>query len=187
MDTKRAVAQALNYVGRVRRWLRSLAPESVSDVPAIRGRRRTKAPAMRSAAKEITPDSAPAPALPQQGSPVIIMNTDPILVRLAGETSDRSWPTTSTAPPVPPARLTVDLARRTVILDGRAHDVKSVMGLRWVKVLAEHPGEWISGADLARHDEELEGTRTDRLRKHLPREVCSLIESDTGKGSRIRL
>src|SRR5437016_2853069 len=57
-------------------------------------------------------------------------------------------------------RLTVDLARRTITLDGATYDVESVNALHWVEVLAEHPGEWISGKELERHDKELANTRT---------------------------
>jgi hypothetical protein len=35
---------------------------------------------------------------------------------------------------------------------GTEHDVRSEQALRWVKVLAEHPGEWISGPELEEHD-----------------------------------
>ncbi len=39
--------------------------------------------------------------------------------------------------PMPP-RLTVDLARMTITLDGQTYDVPSENALRWVKVLADH-------------------------------------------------
>ena len=92
--------------------------------------------------------------------------------------------------PRAPATLscpTVDLPSRTVTFDGTRHDVSSVTALRWVKVLAEHPGEWISAPELKRHDQELDGVRPDRLKKQLPQELLSLIESDRRKGSRLRL
>jgi hypothetical protein len=88
-------------------------------------------------------------------------------------------------PPLP--RLTVDLARKTATLDGVSHDVSSDLALRWVKVLADHAGDWISGSELERYDESLIGARTDRLRKFLPDAILRLIDSETGKGSRIRL
>ncbi len=84
-------------------------------------------------------------------------------------------------------RLTVDLARMIITLDGQEHEVTSESALRWVKVLADHAGEWISGKDLEKHDPELASTRTDRWRKFLPKPILSLIDSVTGKGSRIRL
>jgi hypothetical protein len=86
-----------------------------------------------------------------------------------------------------PLRLSVDLARMTITLGGAAYDVPSRAALRWVKVLSTHPGEWVSGTDLARHDPELDGTRTDRLRRHLPPEVLALIDSAPRRGSRLRL
>jgi hypothetical protein len=95
---------------------------------------------------------------------------------------------TAPAPPPPkPPRLKVDLACKTLTLDGTANDVPSVQALRWVKVLADHPGEWVSGPDLPTHDQDLDGVRTDRLKKHLPTEVLSLLDSEPGKGSRLRL
>jgi hypothetical protein len=88
-------------------------------------------------------------------------------------------------PPRP--RLTVDLARRTVTLDGMTYEVSSDRALRWVKVLAEHPGEWISSTELKRYDPELDDPRPDRCKKHLPPEILSLINSDRRKGSRLCL
>ncbi|MHB8902145.1 MAG: hypothetical protein ACYC6Y_25590 [Thermoguttaceae bacterium] len=92
-------------------------------------------------------------------------------------------------PTVPPVvssqRLTVDLAKRTVTLDGIPYDVRSELALRWVKVLADHEGEWISGPDLAQYDRLLDGVRTDRLK--LPPEIQAVIESQTGAGSRLCL
>src|SRR5262245_32491966 len=85
-----------------------------------------------------------------------------------------------------PRRLVVNLARMTVTLDGTSYDVPSENALRWVRVLVNHPGEWISGSCLGTHDADLIGVRTDRLRDHLPEEIVSLIESETGKGSRLR-
>jgi hypothetical protein len=94
-------------------------------------------------------------------------------------------------PPPPPVsraapRLTVDVARKTITLDGETDDVTSDAALRWVKVLAEHPGEWISAVELRKHDPELDSARTDRLKKLLPERVQHLIDSETGKGSRLR-
>jgi hypothetical protein len=79
------------------------------------------------------------------------------------------------------------LARKSLTLDGSRYDVPSDNALRWVKVLAEHPNEWISGSELKKHDPELESVRTDRLREFLPEKVRALIDSKTGAGSRIRL
>jgi hypothetical protein len=75
----------------------------------------------------------------------------------------------------------------TITLDGTGHDVTSQNALRWVKVLVEHPGEWISSAELKRYDSESQDNRTDRWREYLPEAVLSLIQSVTGKRSRVRL
>jgi hypothetical protein len=85
------------------------------------------------------------------------------------------------------SRLTVNLASGSVTLDGIRHDVFSVAALRWVKVLADHPAEWISAPELKNYDQELDGVRPDRLKKHLPQEILSLLKSDRRRGSRIRL
>jgi hypothetical protein len=83
--------------------------------------------------------------------------------------------------------VTVDLQRMTITMDGITSDVGSEAALRWVKVLSDHPGEWISGSDIARYDLELDGCRTHRLKEYLPPKIAGLIDSETGKGSRISL
>ncbi len=88
-------------------------------------------------------------------------------------------------PPSP--QLTVNLDCKTITLDEETHDVDSEHALQWVKVLAEHPGEWISSKEVPKYNPLLLGLRTDRLLKYLPQAVKSLIDSETGKGSRIRL
>src|SRR5262249_46887204 len=90
-------------------------------------------------------------------------------------------------PPPPPPRLVVDLERMTATLDGTKYDVKSECALRWLKVLVEHPGEWISSTSLKKYDRVLQAPRITRWRKQLPDEISSLINSETGKGSRINL
>ena len=89
----------------------------------------------------------------------------------------------------PPAAevISVDLARQTVTFNGKPFDVASVQSLRSVKVLAEHPGTWITGPELVRYDPELDGVRTDKLRKNLPANICDIIESETSRGSRLSL
>jgi hypothetical protein len=84
-------------------------------------------------------------------------------------------------------RLTVSLEKRIVTLDGQSFDVSSGQALRWLKVLIEHAREWISSADLQGLDKELAGARPDRLKKYLPDSVQELIDSEPGKGSRLRL
>jgi hypothetical protein len=96
-------------------------------------------------------------------------------------------PAPSPPAPSPPARLIVDLDRRTITLDGKTYNVNSEQACRWVKVLTDHPGVWISGKSLKNHDPELTGARTDLLRKHLSKKVNNLIESKVREGSRILL
>jgi hypothetical protein len=84
-------------------------------------------------------------------------------------------------------RLMVDLDRQTITLDKVAHDINSVLALRWVKVLADHRGQWISSSELQTHDLELDGARPDRLKKFLPVEILSLISTDRRKGARLCL
>ncbi|MDA0836072.1 MAG: hypothetical protein O2955_21295 [Planctomycetota bacterium] len=87
---------------------------------------------------------------------------------------------------LPVERVVVDLARKTITLDGIAFDCTSERALRWVKVLADRPGEWFAAGDLTAHDAELMDVRTDRLRKFLPSKILDLIESQTGAGSRLK-
>jgi hypothetical protein len=91
--------------------------------------------------------------------------------------------------PGPPPRLSVDLARKTITFDGQKFDVLSEGALRWVKVLADHPGEWISGPDLKKYDSALDGARPDRLKKakSFPDSIRAIIETRRGPGSRLNL
>jgi hypothetical protein len=94
----------------------------------------------------------------------------------------------SPGPPPPARRLTVDLDRRTLTLDGVEYDVSSQSALQWVQVLADRPGEWVSSSDLPKlTNNELLDKRTDRYKRHLPEQVLALLDSETGAGSRIRL
>src|SRR5262249_25479242 len=95
--------------------------------------------------------------------------------------------TPSATPEKSTPRLTVDVKRLIVTLDGQTYDVPSAQALRWLKVLCDHPGEWIASNELKTYDTDLDGARPDRLKKKLPAPVQSLIDSDTGKGSRLRL
>jgi hypothetical protein len=85
-----------------------------------------------------------------------------------------------------PPRLTIDLAKREVILEGERIDVNSEQALRWIKVLAEHSGEFISSCQLQEYDPNLINIRTDKLKAFLPPKILALIDSQTGAGSRIR-
>lgn len=84
-------------------------------------------------------------------------------------------------------RLTINVGRRTVTLDGQTFDVQSVQAVRWLKVLSEHPGEWLAADGLKVFDPDLDGARPHRLKRFLPVSVLALIDSQTGKGSRLRL
>lgn len=84
-------------------------------------------------------------------------------------------------------QLTVSIEKITATLDGKEYDLKSEYQARWLKVYAEHPGEWISGPRLEEYDSELSGSRTDRLRSGLPQEIESLIETSKRKGARLKL
>jgi hypothetical protein len=90
------------------------------------------------------------------------------------------------SPAPAPRRLTVDLARKTITLDGIAHDVDSAIALRWVKVLADHAGERISDPELESYDPELLNVRTHRVLKHIPEPVRALLDTNN-KGSRLCL
>ena len=85
------------------------------------------------------------------------------------------------------SRMTVNVERRTVILDGQPYDVTSQQALRWLKVLADHPDEWISAADLKGYDGELDGARTNKLKPFLPNCINKLITSKAGAGSRLKI
>jgi hypothetical protein len=107
--------------------------------------------------------------------------------KLSALTIDESPPSAHIGEAIPQTRLIVDVSAMTATLDGECQDVRSKQALRWLAVLVAHPNEWISGADLAQYDSELMGARTHPLKIFLPDRIRDLIESDTGKGSRIRL
>lgn len=96
-------------------------------------------------------------------------------------------PAPQPVPTTPAERLVVDLERGTVTLDGQTFDVNSNQALRWVRVLADLDGQWVSAPELTNHDEELEGARPDRLRRHLPEPVLALIDTHRSRGSRLVL
>jgi hypothetical protein len=114
------------------------------------------------------------------------ITTKEVWLRRLAERRSAAGAAPDQAKPAPP-RLTVDLARKQITLDERTYDVRSDLALRWVKVLADRPGEWIAKKELPRYDRELlDTTRTDHLRNYLPQCVNELIESRTGAGSRLR-
>jgi hypothetical protein len=107
--------------------------------------------------------------------------------KLSALTIDESPPSAHIGEAIPQTRLIVDVSAMTATLDGECQGVRSKQALRWLAVLVAHPNEWISGVDLAQYDSELMGARTHPLKIFLPDRIRDLIESDTGKGSRIRL
>ena len=84
-------------------------------------------------------------------------------------------------------KLTVSVEKQSAILDGKEYDLKSAQVARWIKVLVDHEGEWISSPRLKDYDFELDEARTDRLKKNIPDEIRSLIESTPQRGSRLKL
>jgi hypothetical protein len=85
-----------------------------------------------------------------------------------------------------PSRIAVDLDAMTIALDGQVTAIRNKMALRWLKVLIEHPNKWISGPELKKYDVTFPSSiRLDRLKEYLPPQIRSLIDSATGKGSRI--
>jgi hypothetical protein len=98
----------------------------------------------------------------------------------------RALPHGAVGPQATP-RIVVHLGQQTIAVDGSIFEVGSESALRWVRVLAQHPGEWISAAQLEKYDGDLIAVRTDRLRRELPAAVAGLIESEVAKGSRIKV
>jgi hypothetical protein len=84
----------------------------------------------------------------------------------------------------PPPRMSFDLAKGTITLDGIPYEISSPQAIRWVKVLAEHPGDWITGPELHHYDEDLAEPRTSRWRQALPEPISRWIETKGNKGSR---
>ncbi len=78
----------------------------------------------------------------------------------------------------PQPRLQVDVDQKTVTLDGTPHKVSHEQAL-WLDALVKANGDWRSST-------ELNVTKPDRLKARLPKEIQKMIESTTGKGSRIR-
>jgi len=85
--------------------------------------------------------------------------------------------------------IMVDLERRTatIVATRKEFELKSEQSLRWLKVLAENEGKWISGSNLKDYDPELEGGRTDRLRKGLPLQLRRLIKTSKRFGARLKM
>lgn len=81
--------------------------------------------------------------------------------------------------------IIVDVDRSRITFQGETFDdIRSEQALRWLKVLTDRPGVLVSSTILARHDSELDGARTSRLKNALPEAVACHIKSEPGKGSR---
>jgi hypothetical protein len=89
----------------------------------------------------------------------------------------------------PPPRLTVNLPGMTVTLDDNTYNTDSKQALRWLQILADHPGEWLSSTECATlsNDALMGDYRPHRLMHKLPEPVRTLIETNRRKGYRITL
>jgi hypothetical protein len=83
-------------------------------------------------------------------------------------------------------RLVFDLEKKTITFDGKVYDAPE-MPIRWVRVLADRPGEWIASNALRKFDPDLIAPRTSRWLKQLPKPIAKLIQSQPGAGSRLCL
>lgn len=81
------------------------------------------------------------------------------------------------SPPKPTPRLKVDTQTNCAVLDGTEHKLSTEQAL-FVNYLVEADGLWCSST-------EMDITKTDRLKRNLPESIRKMIESQTGKGSRI--
>jgi hypothetical protein len=179
----------------VRRWLR----DGLDDSSFAEARKELDAAATQAAALAAADGTVEAVEVmhvrPDGTAIPLVMVSSHTLDRLSPQRDQllhsverlQRWRDCRKSKPDPSGRLSVDLDRQTLTLDGIQFTVQSVRALRWVRVLAEHPGNWVSSKDLEESDQDLINVRTDKLRKYLPEAVLSLIDSDTGKGSRIRL
>jgi hypothetical protein len=84
-------------------------------------------------------------------------------------------------------KLIVDLLRLVAIdsVSGETIELPSAQSARWLKVLADNEGVWISSSALKEHDAELDGVRTDRLLKLLPEGLAAKIQTSKQHGSRL--
>jgi hypothetical protein len=85
-----------------------------------------------------------------------------------------------------PDRLRVDVERMTAYLNGEPLQLKSRLHALFVNELLQRAGAWISAREIYASCPELDGTRLDRLRRELPQELNSLIESKPGTGYRLK-
>lgn len=69
----------------------------------------------------------------------------------------------------------------------KTFQISRAQSARFLKVLADNPRVWISGPDLRSYDKELDGARTDKLRKGLPQEIQCLVETSKQNGARLNM
>jgi hypothetical protein len=74
----------------------------------------------------------------------------------------------------------------TVAQTGKVYQLKCERVARWLKVLADRPGLWVSTKDAANYDSELTG-RIDQLAKRMPKDLQKMIDAMPGRGKRLRL
>lgn len=75
-------------------------------------------------------------------------------------------------------RLSISFDPPTITFDGTVYPAK-INSVILVNALVKADGDWVSGKDIE------PGFRVERAKESLPEVVCSLIESVSGKGSRL--
>ncbi len=120
-----------------------------------------------------------------EGEGVLALRHEVMAERTPLEAAGNKPPLSRKEPP--PSRLTVDQGRMGATLDGVFLDCNSKQALRLLSVYASHPGVWISATELKKYDAELDGAKPHVLKKLLPPRICTLIQSDRRKGSRLWL
>lgn len=83
------------------------------------------------------------------------------------------------------SQIHVDINRSRILLAGIAYSVDLPQAY-FVKVIADAHGKFVAGRDITANAM-LVGTRPDRTRKGLPREIQELIETKQGRGYRLRV
>jgi len=84
--------------------------------------------------------------------------------------------------------IVVDVDRLEIRIDSVSHPIENETAARYVRVLVERAGSWISSVDLPRWDSELQvGEDVTRLRRNLPKPVREAITGKRGKGTMLSL
>lgn len=73
-----------------------------------------------------------------------------------------------------------------IVRSGKLYQLKCERVARWLKVLADRPGVWVSTKDAGDYDSELIG-RVDQLAKRMPKGLQEMIDALPGKGKRLRV